>query len=957
MGKFLKTIAFILLHLVAIAAITYEFLPIAQWYIHHRPILGVDFYNSVSFATFFKDNLHIFQQSYLDTSYAGTHIVSYPIINWFRVFALVAKFLPLFTAIKFTSLTAFFLLLVFVYFGTIRLSGNPFVAGVLALLVLTSGSMYGSLTWGGSLPYFANQLFFPLILFTLASFLETGNKRWYWATILFLGMAVAGHIGNASAFGIPAAVLLILFGKRSKPIGIKKRIKEVAVFIILLDVLVYKYLGAFWNIIVDLLFHLIGVTILRIPGPTGFTSATAKSSAGASDTQAQITTFYHNIVLKLFTDTNKLLFVGLGIACLLFLVGFLALRRKRDAVSVIPWVLLCFYAAAHVYINANGISFLSQGWYRAFWHFPITVAFLTASLLGVAQAGFTSRGRVFTAVFFIPVATIWLGIGAFSFISQDRDKALAFIEKESSTSSSYPEALNLFRTDEEFSKLKNSLLPPWMAAKDKRYRFFSDDAQVIIWWNALFDIPQARGYLDAPGNTGQHHLLDQAIGGDGLVNHYKYPQDIARNMALYYIDWYAIKYGEGGHVSQSPNNPPSSYLEDVIAEKSDVQTKGVLFLHETKSGKPEINEDAPQFLKYYRFSDSVTSPIVSISNAPTIACFCDFPAYESLLKILSMHNLNSQKLVSLYIPESIDQFSEETFKQFDIVLLSNYAYQNRSKTFNLLQNYLKRGGKIIFDTGGEVKESKSQLLPDWFPFSQSQRGGLGKEWQLEVNPQSEITKDLDAGSFAPPTFEQNEWNFSYPQGSVKADTDVLLKQNGTPLLMRLKVGDGTLIWSGMNLIYHVQYNTNFPESQLFVNILQSLTELSTHSYSEAAVNYPNSNAIDLQSKTTGRGILIKQQMYDHWKAIVNGKNLPMFKAGASYPGFMYIPLTGSEQISAHINYIGNYQSYFYELLTWVTTIFLLDLILFNGILLTKHLQRVFNLTFKHTSSWWEKEEE
>lgn len=953
--KIVKILGLVLLHIIFIGVILFSFWPIASWYLNHQPILGVDFYHTATWIRFFKDNLHLIQHSYLDFWYAGIHIISFQVINWYRVYSLVAQFLPLIFSIKVTSLAAFFLMLVFVYLGTFRLSRNPFVALALAILVTYSSNMYGSLTWGGSIPYFANQLFFPLLLWVYASFLESGNKRWYYFGILALGFAVAGHVANAAAFGLPASLILILLGKRKSSTRIKTRIKEAFILIVGMELLVNRFIGQFWLMLISLFSNLLSVfKFIKLPAVGPISTSQIESSQISADPIAE---FYRNIFYKVFTNTNSWLLVGLGVAVGLFIVAVIISRRRREALSVIAWATICLYSVLHVYLNANGISFLAQGWYRAFWQFPVTLAFLIASLVGVTHTLIGTYGRVFKIGIFSVWTVLAVTAGVAAVVDRQAEKTILTLEKESSPSSAFPEALGLIKSDADLEKLKKTLLPPWIESKDKNYRIFHSDAQVIVWWNAMFDVPQVRGYLDAPGNPNQHHLLEQAVAGGGLVENYKYPEDIARNMALYYIDWYAVKYGEGGHLSQSPNKPPSTYLDDVIAQHTEVETHGAYILYETKSGKPEIHDEVPQYLKYYRFKDEITSPIVTVSNAPSLACFCDYPAYESLVKILSMHGVHSRKLVSLYIPEAIDSFSETEIKNFDTVLLSNYSYKNRNNTFKLLGEYLKSGGKLVFDTGGEVKESESKSLPEWFPFKTTERGGLGVEWNLEVDTESEIFRDVNIEGFGPPVFDQSEWNFSYPVGDLKPVAQILLKQNDKPLLTKSAVGDGTLYWSGMNIVYHTQYYTNVPESLLFINILTSLVPIEEQEYTEVKPTYRGSNVIDMKSQTSGHGILIKRQMYDTWSAKVKGQQAKIIKAGPSYPGFMYIPLQTKGPIEARVAYIGYYRIYILWFVSVITTVILLDLAILNGALLTKYLRMLIRRFSKRTAVWWAKEEE
>src|SRR3989344_9171191 len=231
-------------------------------------------------------------------------------------------------------------------------------------------------------------------------------------------------------------------------------------------------------------------------------------------------------------------------------------------------------------------------------------------------------------------------------------------------------------------------------------------------------------------------------------------------MALYYLDWYAVKYFEGGHPSKSANKGPSSYLKDYIVNEQEVGVKGAYILYQTKSGKPEVWEDVPQYLKYYEFADELVTPILSINNSPRILCICQWPAYESITKILSMHNINSQYLVSVFHPQYIDDFSGKDLSQFDAVFLIDYKYKNRSSAFSKLSAYVENGGKVFIDTGTEVAESKSGNLPTFFPFRDSRRDGLGGEWNLE-SIDDPIFVCIDFEEFSPPLYNENDWKFSY----------------------------------------------------------------------------------------------------------------------------------------------------------------------------------------------------
>lgn len=948
--KIVKVFLSLFLHIAALGVIMWALWPIVSWYLNHRPILGVDFYNTATFARYFKNNFDFLPRSYLDFWYAGSPIDGYLVMNWYKVYALVSGLLPLLTAIKYTSIFSFGLLICFAYLGAYRLSKNHFLSALISLLIIYSPNMYGSLTWGGSLPYFANQLFLPAVLWLMASYLDTGNKRWYWLSILILGVAISGHIGNGGAFMLPMALILLLFGKRVVATSIWKRIKEVGVFLLLLSLIIYKYLTWFWGV----LFGTLGTVFQGLPLLNPSKTNTAFFSQTVSDTGRAITEYIWDRFFTLFTDTNKLFYLLLGAVFILFILAVITGKNRRNALGVIAWFFLFVYAIAHVYVNARGISFVSQGWYRAFWHFPVVTGFFIASLAGFTYGALAARSKLLGAGVYAVLALVAGIISIWLFINQATEQTISTIEHDSSISSAYPQVLDLVRSEEELRQLK--LYPTWMDVRDQNYRLYTSDAEVNVWWNALYDLPLVRGYLDPPGNISQHFLLAQAIGGDGLVKNYKYPEEIAKNMALYYIDWYAIRYAEGGHLSHSDNHPPSSYLKEAIADETTVETKGVYFLYQTESGKPEVYEDVPQYLYFYRFADEITSPIVTLSNAPTLLCLCDYPAYESLIKILSMHNLNSRSLVTAYWSEAVDRLTKKDLASFDLLVMSNYRYQNRLRAHELLKDYLKSGGKVFIDTGGETPDSQSNALPEWLPFSETKRKGLGNEWNFQKNQENEIVKNFDFTGFSPPVFDNNEWNLSYPVGKMDDQASVLLSQMDKPILISSTYGGGKVVWSGMNLGYHVQYYTNVEESKLYVNILKTMLPLSFKEYTATQTDFINAGSLKVQASEGGRGVLIKQQMYPAWKFTLNGRNVKGYTSGPSHPGFIYIPLGGEKSVDLSVAYIGEPRRYMETGISWFVGLLLIDLSLFGGHFISKRLEFVKQFIKKRTSRWWEKEE-
>src|SRR3989344_1157905 len=840
----IKTAIGIFFHLVAILILGAAVWPIASWYFDFRPILGVDFFNTVTHVRMFAENFNFPPWAYRSFWFGGSPLYPDFSIGWYYPISILARWLPLIASVKVGMLVSLFLFLVFTYLTAQRLSRNHLFAVVIAVLVAFSPNLYGSLTWGGSLPYFANQLFFPLSLWTLSSYLETGRRGWFWGTVFVVGLAFLGHAMNAGTFVLVSAAILLFLGWRKQPLGFKGRLGEFAVFLVGLMILSNRVTTSLFS----------GLFIASLKGRllTSFGAASSGAQfregglAGMKDS-AQAA-WEQSRFLVLFSDTNPWIFAIIGFAVAVFLVALVMDKEKKQVLRIAPWAILAGYSILHVFANSYGFPFLSQGWYRAFWHFPVSLGLLLAVIVGYILDTFSRITRTFGKIASVALGVLSVGMLGVVYQSVDLAKTLAVVTEKSSPSSAYPEAINLIRSDEDLTRLQKDLVPAWLDPFDRNWRLYETDAQVNVWWNALFDMPLVRGYIDPPIGTdrmGQIFLTDQALGADGLVENFHYPVDTAKNMALYYIDWNAVRYFEGGHVSISDNKRPSSFLEGAIAEQAQTKTVGLYRLYETPSGKPEIM-DIPQYLEYFRVKDELVSPVVSVSNAPSLLCLCDWPAYEALIKALSMNNIHSRFLITAYSEKPVDSFSTSDLSSFDVVYLANYRYRNRDKAFSSLSRYVSAGGKVLIDTGSETRESARLNLPELFPFLDAQRQGLGSQWEITASSDP-VFSGVDFEAFSPPTWEDGEWKFSYPVSEVDAKAEVLLFQRGKPVLVRYPLGEGTVLWSGMNLAYHVHANTNVMESRLLVNLLDELVPLNLTDISTGAPRFESPRSVSFRS--------------------------------------------------------------------------------------------------------------
>ena len=968
--RLLKTAPEFLLHLFAFGTIFYLLKPIFQWYLSKTPIIGVDFYNSVTYVTYLKNHFAFQFNGFKDIWFAGYPLLDDFISIQFFPMIVATNFFGTIKGIQIYVLISLFLLCAFSYLLFAVLSKSKALALLLTLFVIYSINIYGSAMWGGSLPYFTSQFFVPLVLLLLVKYNETRDVRYFLTSIIAGGLGFLGHPMPMFAFGLPAASLVIFFGQLDYDRKLFKNITSAVkkIFLFSIGVLAVAFPVSYAQVFSFILgiFTAGPQTIIKRFYSGGGVSVTGDpvSQAGAN----QAAEFYASLAKFVFTETSLLIFWLAVAGVALFLIAF-ALKRKKDMVlRVAPFALIAAYGALHPIANAHGIAIIPQGWYRAFWPFPIFLAAFAAASWGEALRLFQEKIK-FSKNYFhfvatnapnllIAVAALYFG---YIFINAQTPKFLAEMDKKVEFSSAHPQALSILTSEDDRKNLKKSLIPSFINGDDKNKRLYESDALVNIWWNSLYEMPMVRGYVDPPIATSQRggfFWLDIAIGNDSLVRDFKVDEQTALNNALFLIDWYGVYFYEGGRLAISTSLPPSSYLlkNNVFEKEEQTTVYGAVLKWETQSGKPELKMDIPQYLKFYKVKDENTSPILAPTNSPAILIISDLPGYEDFLRVLAFSNINSQYLIPVNGGKYIDDMSASDLKNFDAVILNNYDYHDKGKAFGMLAKYVQNGGKVFIDTGAESKESNSKNLPEIFPFKSSERKGLGKSLNLEASP-DKITDGVGLDQFGPLVFNGDEWKLTIPS-EIEGDSTVLLKHNGNPILIKQSLGKGQVVWSGMNLLYHFSQYKSAEEGKLSTNIIKSFVPVQKNAVPKSDAVWSKSEKVSLASSGGARGVLCKEAGYKGGNIKAEGgKNLKIYHAGPTYPGFMYASVNQSEPFTVKFSYGGELKSYLIFGLSVVVTIILLDKIIFGGIILNSRLNIFSKKASKKVNVWWEKEEE
>jgi hypothetical protein len=661
-------------------------------------------------------------------------------------------------------------------------------------------------------------------------------------------------------------------------------------------------------------------------------------------------------------------------------------KKKLGVLTVLPGLLLSAYLVFYIALYAYGIPFFHGGWYRTFWAVPVVFGLLVAWLVGQSvdvistklKSRFSNNLALVLSVSLSVQAVIL--VGGLLLLKANSSQVIDQIDSKSIASSAFPDRLNILTSDKEIEEISKTLVPDWLEANNRNYRLYEIDATVNIWWNTLYKMPLARGYIDPPLSTDERwglFWLDSVMGVGANSNRssleidWEVPTEVVDNNTLFLLDWYAVRYLEGNHYSTGNSLFAQHVTSDAFTNKMEERkVNGILQRYETASGKEEWNEKGEQSLRYFRIKNNLTSPVVSASRAPLLLLIGSDSAYDTMMRFFGMANFNSQFVVLVKGPQFIDDVNLADLTGYDGVILYDYDYRKHGKSWAAIEGFVKNGGSVFIDTGVEVKESDSinlpsgfpRELPSVFPIVKTVREDLGSEWKVKTT-ESDLTKNIAFNEFSPLVFDEKPWNVSHPKepSDVKEKAEMLVYLHDFPVVVKTDELGGKVLWSGLNLPYHVIREYNSHEAEFLKRIFNELFKVGER-YNRPSSRVRWTSPQDISIETEGaKGIIVKQQAFSGWKAQVVNEDRTLKQSillvGPTTPGFMYIrtPENGSTRV--RLRYSGDPAVKRIILISGVVIAYLLDAIFFDKKILFRATYYLKGLAIKFLRKWWVRDEE
>ncbi len=976
--------AVLLLDIIAVLAIYGLMKPVIDWYLTKRPFRGVDVYLTATYVEYLKQNLLPRFSVWKYIWYSGMPLsLDYPSFYFYLLIPITTAY-GLIKGIQLTAIYSLFLFLSGCYLLYNELSRNRGLAFLLVCATFFSANLYRALVWGGGIPNWLSQTFLPIVLFLTIKHIRTGNKKYLALNILLTGIGLSGHPQNFMTTIIVAVVIFYLFSRiRAAKFFTFKKLWIITVYLSLSIIISLPETAFNMGSLVNQAMNMIKSSGKVIAGQT---SARPNSNQPLDITQLNIQKWNQEQFYVIFSDTHAIIFYLVAAGVLLYAFSFIW-RKQRiysliDLVPVLIWLL---FELAYVYSYSRGIDLFQGGWYKVFWPYPVVFGTVAAFLWGSFVQSFNERDVFKSNIFQILVKVIGFlmimlfVVSTYLLFWDKQQNLISKIEKIGRPTSLYPSALSMRMTDEERHAFAQNILPDFIDKNDKHFRLYEIDATVNIWWNTLFQVPLARGYVDPPLSPEQRwglFWLDSVMGPgsknegrSSLIEDWNNPPEVVLNNARFLLDWYAVKYIEGNHSGENTSKIAGNILVPEIIDK--IQTRNIdgVFQMIYFTGSADYVEkwdpNIQHELNFYQVKDELVTPIQYATNATPILLVGSDITYDTLMRFVGMYDLNSQKVVLVKGPKYIDDWELKDYRNFELVILYGYDYRSQSKAWKRINEYLNDGGKIFIDTGFEAKESDTQKLPksfqkklpDFFPITETVREDIGKDWQVS-STENGVAAGIEFDKFSPLVFDNEPWNISHTTSSGLNDgAEILLSLKGFPVLVKNKTGN--VIWSGLNLPYHVIRDFNTFEGNLLINILKTFISLDKKAEAFYQVDWisPQERSIKTQG---ARGVILKEMGFPGWQANVDygskSSQPRIYNVGPSTPQFMYVRLDQDKKAVVVFKYRGNMWGIIFTALSVVVIIALIDTLVFNQRIFAGQLVNFGKRLAKPVSKWWEKDE-
>jgi hypothetical protein len=778
----------------------------------------------------------------LDTTWLHYYLIQ-PLVNKLGL----SKAIWLYPSLCFWGLVFFSYCLFF------EASGSFLIALGLSLSLIMSQGLYQALTVSGVVTSALSQMFLPAQLYFALRFYQRGGyKNLVWAGIMG-ALGIYSHGLTMAFFGLLPTGLFILFATKPKKGLITKRtIKNAFIFSVV--VLSVGALG-FWP------------TFLHSFFTGGAQSAMLSQFPDFGKSYPQI---WQDIVQV----TDKGIWWGLGIGLLVGL--WLGLKEGwQKQKRLLPGLIIALLVAGWWLSYRLGINRLEWFFFpeRIYWIVPVIGGFLAAWLMQPLSAPIKEKNFVTSLIkrgLTTAIKLTVLFLVAWNALSVIRGFAFQPWLKEW-------QAWQEIDLKAEAMRDYGVLVSQVTDLNDLNQRVWARDEGFTQRWSLISDIPLAQGFFhfgtkrSALWDAWAYEVMSNRTWQTGEV-----PVELAQQQAKFFIDWYGIKVLWGCLDQSSYCAISRSFYE----EKNPLVEKAFVSKNEPPGVVVKIKDD---------YSSAVMEPAGAV---PVVGFVGADNGYRSFVLSLATLGLGSSKLIVLRLGEGLGILNDKTLAAIDGLVINEQPRQGwlDGSAWARLNKFVKEGGKLWVETGGNSVMRARRTLPSVLPITETKFGDLGRTWQLE----GEVANSVAANKLSPLEFEGDVWQISYTQpDDLREGAKVLLAQAGKPIAVEKELGSGKVLWTGLNWFYRQDaYRQNaFNEVKpvaIFINRLFGDLPRKRLKPDRIELAKPEKATLTAQGMS---GVLYKYNNWPGWTVTAEAggmkKHLRIYTAG---PELMYVSI-------------------------------------------------------------------
>ncbi len=369
-------------------------------------------------------------------------------------------------------------------------------------------------------------------------------------------------------------------------------------------------------------------------------------------------------------------------------------------------------------------------------------------------------------------------------------------------------------------------------------------------------------------------------------------------LGILYIDWQALfEHALAGA-------PPTPYWNNSILHLLDWSGLRYVGLMEGDSAtillSNSILKPLTNFLNFTIYEFSYSPPISEVVYDGGILVFGDYEGYDVILRSIAMSNYVKPVPIIVWAGgECIDDISPDILGKFSSIILYRYCYKDRGKAFNILAEYVSKGGRLFIETASSIDECSE--MPQPIPVSKICRKSVQNDWSfniLEDPLTANITKDV----FSPPIYDGGPWGVSSSSvNDLRSEAKPLLASDSEVLVAYIRYGNGVVVWSGLNLPYHALAYQNIDEADFMKRfVMYNVTTKTEH----VQMIRNSATSVTFKVPPKAKGIIFRERYISNlvfsWKASDSRGELKFFIMG---PGFNYIVIRDELEKVEDVNFV------------------------------------------------------